>query len=168
VTFEELWVKYHAQEKTPLFQGNLVCFDPGETTGLAVFKAAATNLSLAEVDQLPTWNKQAGDLALRPLTSCFDTTKPTIVVFESYQVYDWKTEEHSWSQIPTVQIIGAIKTVCQLRQIPYYQQTAQMAKQWATDAKLEKWGLYKSGMRHARDAIRHGVYFLMFGPKKAS
>ena len=29
--------------------------------------------------------------------------------------------------------------------------------------KLKKWNMYRKGERHARDAIRHGAHFLLFG-----
>jgi hypothetical protein len=82
---------------------------------------------------------------------------------ESYQVYDWKKDEHSFSQVPTLQVIGCIKTICKILHIPYYSQTAQVAKHFCTDEKLEQWGMWKRGERHARDAIRHGCYWLLFG-----
>jgi hypothetical protein len=39
---------------------------------------------------------------------------------------------------------------------------ASQAKAFVTDQKLKEWGFWKEGMRHSRDAIRHGLYFLLF------
>jgi hypothetical protein len=36
---------------------------------------------------------------------------------------------------------------------------AGLAKTFATDDKLEAWGFWKRGQKHARDAIRHAVYW---------
>ena len=39
------------------------------------------------------------------------------------------------------------------------------AKGFVTDAKLKEWGLWQDGLRHSRDAIRHGIYFLVVSNK---
>lgn len=36
---------------------------------------------------------------------------------------------------------------------------AGLAKTFADDVKLAAWGFDAPGMRHAKDAIRHGCYF---------
>lgn len=167
MTFEDLVLKKHEQEGKLPFRGNLLCFDPGETTGWALFRSTASQIWLDQVGQIATWDKAKNELDIQPLLTVFSCS-PTIAVFESYQVYDWKKDEHAWSQIPTVQVIGSIKTICQLRAVPFHGQTAQNAKQFMTDRKLQQWGFYREGLRHARDAIRHGAFFLMFGPKNDS
>jgi hypothetical protein len=44
-------------------------------------------------------------------------------------------------------------------------QMATTAKTFVTDEKLKQWGFWQEGMRHSRDAIRHGLYFLLFYKK---
>lgn len=153
------------KQKAFHFDGILLALDPGETTGIACF---ATNHSegstaLVHASQIKTWPLEAG---VENLWDLLNTLKPDSVVFESYQVYEWKSKDHVWSQIPTVQVIGMIKTLCIQKGIPYYQQTAQVAKGFCTDDKLTQWGFWQTGLRHARDAIRHACYFLLFGPSK--
>lgn len=149
--FKEIWQK---GSKNP-FRGTLLSLDPGHTTGYAIWE----DCEMVASGQSKTWTND--DLKFDQLKSLI--TKVDVVVMESYQVYDWKKDEHSWSQIPTVQVIGCIKTLCQLEKKPYYSQTAQVAKQFVTNEKLEKWGMWKVGERHARDSIRHGCYWLLFG-----
>lgn len=91
-----------------------------------------------------------------------DTYRPNFVVYEAYHVYKWKLEEHTFSRVPTIQIIGCLRTHCILRDIPNDEQTAQIGKGFATDAKLKLWDLYLPGLVHARDAIRHGAHWLLF------
>ena len=44
---------------------------------------------------------------------------------------------------------------------------AQQAKGFVTDAKLKEWGMWDIGHKHARDACRHCVYYLVSQkPKK--
>lgn len=42
-------------------------------------------------------------------------------------------------------------------------QGAGIVKTFCNDEKLKGWGFWKVGERHARDAIRHGAYFLIAG-----
>ncbi len=142
----------------------LACFDPGEITGYALFESGIDYARLLKWDQLKSWPLEQSvenfpkSLLIEPaVTQC---------IFESYQMYSWKEKEHHFSDIPTVQIIGCLKTLCIQNLIPYKTQTAQVAKQFVTDAKLEAWGFWKPGMRHSRDAIRHGCYHLIFGHTK--
>lgn len=159
ISFDTL--RDHQWTKIPALrdENTLVSLDPGETTGVAVWEKG----KLTHQFQVKTWPMVE---CVRSLRHIIDVHKPKRVVFESYQVYDWKTEDHSWSQIPTVQVIGSIQTLLILNDIPYFTQTAQVAKQFVTDEKLEQWGFWFKGIRHARDAIRHGVYFLLFGPSE--
>lgn len=154
--FKEIWQK---GSKNP-FRGIMLSLDPGHTTGYAIWETA-DGPKVIKSGQMKTWHHD--DLDHNDFWDLITDYQPDVVVMESYQVYDWKKDEHSWSQVPTVQVIGCIKTICQQRDIPYYSQTAQVAKQFVTDDKLEKWGMWKVGERHARDAIRHGVYWLLFG-----
>lgn len=155
--FNTIWSK---GSKNP-FRGTLLSLDPGHTTGYALWVTDNQGTSIAKSGQIKTWYND--DLDQNIFWELITEGKPTAVVMESYQVYDWKKDEHSFSQVPTLQVIGCIKTICQQHDIPYFQQTAQVAKQFCTDDKLEKWGMWKRGERHARDAIRHGCYWLLFG-----
>lgn len=152
--FNTLWQK---GSKNP-FRGTLLSLDPGHTTGYAIWLVDSDNVGIVKSGQIRTWRDDLEHKELHDLIQDVD-----MVVFESYQVYDWKKDEHSFSQVPTVQVIGCIKTICRWQEKPYYLQTAQVAKQFCTDDKLEKWGMWKKGERHARDAIRHGCYWLLFG-----
>lgn len=163
--FNKIRQMLNKQKPETLFEGTLLALDPGETTGVAAFGCVKDEATLVHGGQIKTWPITE---CVANLTKLLDDIKPDCVVFESYQVYEWKSDSHSWSQIPTVQVIGSIQTLLIQRNIPYYTQTAQVAKGWCTDAKLEEWGYWLKGLRHARDAIRHGCYFLLFGPSKAS
>jgi hypothetical protein len=144
------------------FIGRVLALDPGETTGAALFDASELEVTLLATAQIKTWPLHA---AVSHFERLLELHKPTVVVYEKYHIYEWKAEDHSWSSVPTIQIIGCLKTLCIQRKIPYGSQTAQVAKQFCTDEKLETWNFYKKGEKHARDAVRHGCYFLLFGNK---
>lgn len=156
------------------FRGRLLSLDPGETTGWSVWDSHdnATHYELAASGQLVTWDKAATISTMKCILPCvlnfpmlIAQYEPDVVVLESYRVYEWKSESHSWSDVPTLRIIGSMETELHHRSLPYYFQTAQMAKNFVTDERLVEWGFWKRGERHARDSMRHGLYFLLFGPQ---
>lgn len=148
------------------FRGTLVCFDPGETTGLAIFR----NGTLDETSQLITKDLTDGSRAVNDLfNTLIDPEEPTPmhshnvrVVMEDYKVYGWKTDQHAWAALHTPKFIGCIVALCYIQNIPFHMQMAQQAKGFCTDEKLKGWGYYDKGMRHARDAVRHGCYYILF------
>lgn len=153
-------VAVNKAKKISPFTGTLLALDPGETTGWARFSATPEQLVLEEFGQAKTWPI---DQSVSGVTELLGRHAPTVVVMESYRVYEWKTDDHSWSSVPTLQLIGCIKTLSIQRNTPFYEQTAQIAKNFCTDERLKTWGMYPKGLRHARDAIRHGIYYLLFG-----
>ena len=137
--------------------GTLLAFDPGEITGCCVFKDGKP----VEFRQLPTVNKKTRDYEWSIIEEFIDEIKPDAVIIENYRIYAHKLEQHSSSDVPTLQLIGAIKYMLFKRNIPYKLQMAQQAKGFVTDAKLKEWGMWDIGHKHARDACRHCVYYLV-------
>jgi hypothetical protein len=132
----------------------LLCLDPGDTTGYAIFRDA----KLLKAGQF-----RVTDLA--KFDRFIGAVKPDIIVAENYRVYGHKLKQHTNSTVPTIQYIGAIKLIAQLRGVPVHWQWAFQAKGFATDQRLTSLGLFQSNKRHANDAIRHGVYWYIFGKK---
>jgi hypothetical protein len=137
----------------------IFAFDPGETTGFSIWRGG----ELLEAHQLQTKTIQD---AWRAIEHDFlDVRVPDRIVMESYHIYKWRTEQHTWSAVHTLQLIGGIKMLAIQWTIPVYEQTAQVAKNFATDNKLKAWNFWLEGKPHARDSIRHACNFLLFGPK---
>jgi hypothetical protein len=142
------------------FIGRLLALDPGETTGWAILQTQGVVKSF-DCGQEKTWPEAE---AVKALSYLIPYYLPTILVYESYHIYDWKSDDHKWSSVHTVQVIGAIWTLCELHNIPYHTQTAQNAKGFWDDAKLKSFPkLYRPGLKHGRDAMRHGLHYLCFG-----
>jgi DNA-directed RNA polymerase specialized sigma subunit len=138
----------------------LLCLDPGKTTGWCLFE----NGKLTRWGQVPEcYDDKNIDVA--GLTTLFNDVQPDFVLYEDYRVYSNKLDRHSYSPVMTVRLLGLIETYCQMNNIPTHKQMATTAKNFCTDAKLQQWGFWQTGMRHARDAIRHGCYFLLFYKK---
>jgi hypothetical protein len=135
--------------------GSLLVIDPGETSGYAVFKHGQL-INSGSIDA-PGVEGQA--MKVLGLVCLY---KPTQVLVEDYKIYASKLAQHTWSSLNTPQLIGAIKHICEQNKTPITFQMASTAKQFCTDDKLKQWGFWKRGDKHARDAIRHGCYYLLF------
>lgn len=156
----------------------LVALDPGETTGYALFLGGKLHAvrqiktktvrdftevfySLAHFATLSPHEGQRDETKRRWKPFKKEYGKPDMVVYEDYRIYSWKADQHSWASLHTPQAIGALKAIATVNQIDLYTQLAQQPKGFCTDEKLEEWGYYKPGQKHARDAIRHGCYYLL-------
>jgi hypothetical protein len=128
----------------------LLALDPGDTTGVAMFKIGRLWKSTSMARDL---------LAFERLIVGF---APDILVVESYNIYASKLERHTFSNVPTLRLIGAIEFIALKADIPIVWQSAATGKGFVTDEKLKWWGYYTTESRHARDAIRHGVHYLIF------
>ena len=163
-------------QKTPRiggkFRGRVLALDPGETTGWSVWDSHdnSTRYELFKCGQMDSWDKNAKPQTMQCIKPCvlnfiqlLHTMQPDEVVMESYRVYEWKADDHSWSDVPTLRIVGCIETYLHMRNIPYVFQTAQSAKHFVTDDLLQQWGYWVKGQRHARDSMRHALYYITFG-----
>jgi hypothetical protein len=139
------------------FPTRLLALDPGRTTGWAFFHNGTYYRSGTVVGNA----KQVKKL--------LDDSRPEVVVIESYRIYASKAQQHVHSDVPTLQLIGALKYICETHvpPIPVVFQTAAQGKGFSSDDKLKEWGFWPSGPGavHARDAIRHATHFLLFGTK---
>lgn len=152
------------------FTGKLLALDPGETTGFSLFQAGPDNTSLLLAGQMKTWPLESGLPQFnyffhRPNDEIDTPNRLDFVVYEKYHIYQWKLDEHTFAEVPTIQVIGMIRTLCIQQDIPYTYQTAQVGKGFCTDQKLKEWGLWITGLIHARDSIRHGCHRLLFQPQ---
>ncbi len=153
--------KVRKAKSVKAFEGRLLALDPGQTTGACIWDCIS-----GEDDrriwhgQLDTWPMSNGVKNFSALLAQFH---PTLVVYESYNIYSWKLETHSFSDVPTLRIIGGMETQLLQLGIPYTHQSAQVAKTFVTDEKLHQFGYWEKGLKHSRDAHRHAIYFLCFG-----
>lgn len=141
----------------------LICLDPGQTTGWAIFKDA----ELVEFGQMDT--SVIGSAAREIyafLAQQIDKYGRGVVLYENYRVYQHKLRQHSNAELHTAKFIGMIEASCQLLDLETHNQMAATVKPFCTDAKLKEWGYYQTGVKHANDAIRHGCYLLLFGYPK--
>lgn len=158
---ELIAAKYKGREE--LIPKRMLCLDPGNDTGWSYFE----NGNLVRWGQLDTAEDKGGVngsstlLFWKPLQNLFFDCAPTVVVCENYRVYSHKLERHTFSEIPTLRLIGGIDFLAFSLKTQVFYQMATAHKGFVTDDKLKYWGLWKEGQRHSRDSIRAGVYYLL-------
>lgn len=159
--FNDFAAKVRKAKHVVAFEGRLLTLDPGQTTGWSLWDCIPGNDDIRIAHgQLPSWPI---GLAVNGFGEMLQKYAPTFCVYESYHIYDWKLETHSFSDVPTLRIIGSFETQLIQRGIPYTYQSAQVAKGFVDDARLKDFGYWEAGMKHSRDAHRHAIYFLCFG-----
>lgn len=141
--------------------GKVLCLDPGHTTGWCLFEDGILK-NWGQVDTvIDRKGNNEGRVDYFALEDLFYNIEPAFVICEDYRVYPHKLERHTGSQVLTIRVIGQIEYLSFASRIPIFFNMASTAKGFVTDEKLKKWGMWQPGMRHSRDAIRHGVYFTL-------
>jgi hypothetical protein len=90
-------------------------------------------------------------------------------VIEEFRLYGWMAKTKSWSTLPEVEVIGVAKYLANKHGKPVVLQGASH-KAYYSDARLkaERWVFHgDQPTTHAKDALRHGLYYLTFGWKEA-
>ena len=154
ISFSEMLERLRGKHTIP---SKLLCLDPGKTTGWCLFE----NGQLTTVDHVPDCYDDK-NVNVVPLLKLIEDIQPDFILYEDYKVYSNKLDRHAFNPVFTVRLIGAIEAHAQMTGIKTHKQMASTAKSFVTDDKLKQWGFYEKGLKHGRDAIRHGCYFLLF------
>ena len=155
--FTELVDTMQTQKPSPHRDQRILSFDPGHTTGWAFFHHGEL-INQGQIDTTSIAN------CIENAMPILHDYAPEIVVMEDYRVYKWRQKQHVGSEMLTTRIIGSLETLAIQDFVNHVvKQPAHVAKGFCTDAKLKEWGMHQPGMRHARDAIRHGCYYILFG-----
>lgn len=157
LNFNDLFERLRGNKKVP---HKLICFDPGKTTGWCTF----VDGKLEKVGHIEHCYDE-NNIDATAIVKILQEEQPDFILYEDYKVYAHKLARHTFNPVFTLRLIGTIETYGQLQGIPTHKQMAVTAKNFVTDEKLKDWGFWETGMRHARDAIRHGCYFLLFYKK---
>lgn len=155
------------------FPGYVLALDPGETTGWALFH----DYRLLNAGQIPTGSVRLAylnlyDLMLKTKTDECQIPSPAKIrdyplsqqlhiAIEDYRVYGHKTDDHAWSSVHTIKVVGLAELCAMLQGLPFTLRMAQHAKGFATDERLKQWNMWVKGQRHARDAVRHGALYII-------
>jgi hypothetical protein len=140
----------------------VIALDPGGTTGWATFAA----------DRMPDGELYAGvwrrghlgpgqhhDLLYAFLE--METVATTHIVSESFE---YRNRARAGLVLDSKEYIGVTKLFCQQRKLIYYSQTAAQGKGFVKDDNIKRLDLWRPGWKHAMDATRHLLYFLIHNP----
>lgn len=131
----------------------VISVDPGETVGWALW-----------VDgELLDQGEYEWEEFLERLEELLQSGKVEVVVMEDYRLREKASKAMINSRFLTVQVIGVVKWLAKKHDVPVYLQLPALAKQFWDNDKLKKIGYYEKGIRHSRDAVRHGLYFFYNG-----
>lgn len=136
----------------------VLSFDPGHTTGWAVFDKGTTNTShiLVARGTIKDWH------GVEDLITQYT---PDVITYEIFRLYSWKASVKSWDTFLEVEVIGVIRYLAETYKIFIHGQTPADGKHFYDTAKLQKLGLYDS-VTHVNDATGHALFFLTFNTKK--
>lgn len=125
----------------------ILSFDPGATTGVALYKDEHIQTSLCK-DLISVWN-------------LLNNIQPDIILFENFALYAHKAKAQIGNEFPSSQVIGVIKLYQALHPTAQiYKQPASAVKQLVKDKDLQDLLCY-SDSPHTRDATRHLCYWLI-------
>lgn len=125
-------------------------FDPGETTGVCKF----VDGGLTETHQLEFF--ELGDWLARDSMEDGAT-----VIVEAYRLRAGSAKSMIGSDFPAAQVVGLIKYFTRKSRVSIKFQSASQ-KEFFNNERLKTLGFYQVGHRHARDSIRHVLYYLSF------
>lgn len=131
---------------------HILAVDPGLTTGLAVFEPEINRLETLQIRGRHEFYKWFRWVFL-----------PKTVAGELYiTCEDWKPRAGALTeQADPHRIIGWLDGEAALNYWPFSLHTPGQVKKFATDLKLKAMGWWVPGQDHARDGLRHLLYFLV-------
>lgn len=125
-----------------------VSFDPGITTGFSLGILDESCFFVAYEEER---------LSHRDLWNILQEIQPDHVVCESFE---YRNNQHRDNlELYSLELIGVVKLYGHEAM-----QNAAKGKGFYKDEKLKKMGLYRPGVGHGRDAVRHLLHWFTFGP----
>lgn len=125
----------------------LLSLDPGETTGYCILDGKGKAIELGTLHLWQNLDRILG----RGVTD---------VCIEEFRLYPWASKAQSFAKIPTIEVIGVARYLCQVSGIPFAEYPA-YNKKFFSDSRLKSLG-FDISILHIRDALRHGLYHLQF------
>lgn len=136
----------------------IVALDPGGTTGWATFHSDAEirlqHFLCGQMGPEDHHNELDAFLGMEQPA----TPEVYYIVCESFE---YRNRARPGLDLSSCEYIGVMKRFCQERRINYTMQTAAMGKGFVKDDNIKRLGLWSPGNKHAMDAMRHLLYFMI-------
>ena len=133
----------------------ILAFDPGGTTGVCNLTFDRSGGRDCKLHQL---GPEEHHLQLSQLIKQIDNTDRLFIVCERFE---YRAHSKAGLRLDSREYIGVIKQTAQELSLHVVMQSAAQAKGFVTNEHIKRAGLYKTSYRHAMDAVRHAMYFLI-------
>jgi hypothetical protein len=146
----------------------VISFDPGGTTGVAALVLDTFTQPEIPTGDVSKWMDTTVGWHVDhigpeshhvPLWFLLEQFRPTSVVCESFEFRQGK--QRAGIVLDSKEYIGVIKLWCALNKVPLIMQTAATGKGFVTDEKIKALDLWVPGKKHAMDAMRHLITYLV-------
>ena len=105
----------------------ILSFDPGGHTGWCILEGNKTEQKLIASGEIPDWHG---------VKDIINKYQPDVIVYETFQMYPWKSQAQSWSTFIPCEVIGVIRFIAEEIDTPCVgQQPAQRV--FFTDERLK-------------------------------
>lgn len=144
---------YYAAGVGAALSYKVLAVDPGGTTGYAIFYVNGDVIKMIDCGQIKGYSG---------LDRFVSIARPSVLVIEEFRVRI--NAAVIGATLETIEVVGVAKYLAGLYEaMVVLQQPSQ--KTFFNDERLKALGLYQVGQQHARDAIRHALYYLHFTKK---
>ena len=130
----------------------VVAFDPGITTGVSIGNIEDGEL-IFQADQ--------GTLTLKFVWNFLHRLNPDCIVYETFEFRQGK--QRAGLELFSRNVIGVIQLYVELNEIFVAPQKAAQAKEFMNSERLKEEKAWLKGKEHARDAIKHLLYWWYWG-----
>jgi hypothetical protein len=131
----------------------VVALDPGVTTGIA--EGAINNEGHLD------FQADQAQISLKFLWEYLHRVKPDHIVYETFEFRQGKQRGNL--ELFSRNVIGVIQLYVELHDIHVAPQKAAQAKEFMSNERLKEEQAWLKGKEHARDAIKHLLYWFYWG-----
>jgi len=118
----------------------IIAFDPGDKTGVSYFKYGV-------------FKQETIEKSFTGIASAIVSYKPDIIVAEDFVLYPSKAKHLSWNDMYAAQVIGVIKYIGEVLDIPVVMQQANIKK-------FVDYSKYEGKNDHEKDAFAHAWFYI--------
>lgn len=130
-----------------------LALDPGRTTGWCLAALQDEQLKMVVGQNVMTG------------LELWDSINAIVLDYLIYEDFEYRNYSRAGLDLTPVKIIGVIELILEgSMTLIGCKQKAATGKAYYNDDKLKKYGVYARGFQHGRDATRHLMHFLTFGP----
>lgn len=141
----------------------ILALDPGGTTGFAAYDGNAQE-SISKFAEGQIGPEDHHEELTRFMWRYFTEKTGSFLVCERFE---YRNQSRAGLDLSSREYIGVAKLFSQQSGIPVIFQNASQAKGFVQDRHIRKLGLWYPDHKHAMDAMRHLLYFMIHSPQSS-